>query len=389
MAGAKDYSGVALIAPVTVPYVRFSDRTAAWWIGTALRDLLARAGLKKPDVDGLAVSSFTLAPDSVVGVTEHLGLEPRWLDQVPFGGASGIIAMRRAARAIQSRDAEVVACIAGDTNRKDGFKSLIQDFSVFSKDAVYPYGAPGPNGVFAMLTRAYMEQTGATREDFGRLAITQRAHAAAFPRALLRALMSMEDYLTARPIAEPLHLFDCVMPCAGAEAFIVTTVKRARSLKVPFVTIAGAIERHNAFANDPVQLRGGWAVDRDKLWAQANHKPTDIDFVETYDDYPVISMLQFEGLGLCREGKAPALVRSKSLRVGSALAHNTSGGQLSVGQAGAAGGYLGLVEALRQLTDTALGLQVKRAQLGLVSGYGMVNYDRGVCTAAAVLERGS
>ena len=65
---------------------------------------------------------------------------------------------------------------------------------------------------------------------------------------------------------------------------------------------------------------------------------------------------------------------------------NTSGGQLSVGQAGAAGGYLGLVEAIRQLTGQALGRgRSSNARLGLVSGFGMINYDRGLCTGAAIL----
>jgi acetyl-CoA acetyltransferase len=64
---------------------------------------------------------------------------------------------------------------------------------------------------------------------------------------------------------------------------------------------------------------------------------------------------------------------------------NTSGGQLSVGQAGAAGGHLGLVEAIRQLTGQTLGGRVANARIGLVSGFGMINYDRGLCSGAAVL----
>jgi acetyl-CoA acetyltransferase len=65
---------------------------------------------------------------------------------------------------------------------------------------------------------------------------------------------------------------------------------------------------------------------------------------------------------------------------------NTSGGELSCGQAGAAGGFLGLVEAIRQLTGQTLGARVRDARLGLVSGYGMVTYDRGVCSGAAVIS---
>ncbi|MFP6782189.1 MAG: thiolase family protein, partial [Gammaproteobacteria bacterium] len=69
-------------------------------------------------------------------------------------------------------------------------------------------------------------------------------------------------------------------------------------------------------------------------------------------------------------------------------AHNTSGGQLSVGQAGAAGGFLGIVEALRQLTNGAGANQVKFPKNALVTGFGMINYDRGLCSSAAILSAG-
>ena len=98
-------------------------------------------------------------------------------------------------------------------------------------------------------------------------------------------------------------------------------------------------------------------------------------------------MLQFEGLGLCPPGEAPAFVRRHDFTIEGSVPHNTGGGQLSMGQAGAAGGYLGLVEAMRQLLGQAGGRQVANARHALVGGFGMINYDRGLCTAAAVLGR--
>ena len=87
--------------PVTVPYERFSIRGAHWFLARALKQLIDGAGIAKADVDGLCVASFTLNPDTAVGLTQHLGLSPRWLDHVPMGGASGIVSLRRAARAVQ------------------------------------------------------------------------------------------------------------------------------------------------------------------------------------------------------------------------------------------------------------------------------------------------
>ena len=138
-------------------------------------------------------------------------------------------------------------------------------------------------------------------------------------------------------------------------------------------------------AADPIQLRGGWAVDRDELYGMAGVGPADIDLLETYDDYPVIVMMQIEDLGFCAKGEAPAFVRAHDLTAGGDFPHNTSGGQLSVGQAGAAGGHLGLVEAIRQLTGETLGARVAVSRLAMVSGFGMINYDRGLCSGAAIL----
>src|SRR5215472_17660663 len=93
--------------PVTVPYARYSTHGAHWFVARALEGLLAGSKLSKADMDGLCLSSFTLAPDTAVGVTQHLGLSLRWLDHIPMGGASGVVALRRAVRAVEAGDAEV------------------------------------------------------------------------------------------------------------------------------------------------------------------------------------------------------------------------------------------------------------------------------------------
>ena len=346
----QGYEDVAVAVPVTIPYVRYSIRSAHWFLARALAELAAGAGLRKDDIDGLCVSSFTLAPDTAIGLTQHLGVAPRWLDHIPLGGASGVVALRRAARAVQCGDADVVACIAGDTNHVDSFRLTLSNFSSFARDAVYPYGAGGPNASFAFLTSYYMRAFGAKREDFGKLCVAQRANALKFPHALFKKPLTLEEYLNAREIADPLRLFDCVMPCAGADAFLVMRAERARDLGLAYARVLGTIERHNAYASDPIQMRGGWAMDRDALYAQAGIGSGDIDFLQAYDDYPVITLMQIEDLGFCAKGEGPDFIRSHTFTNDGTFPLNTSGGQLSVGQAGAAGGFLGMVEAIRQLT---------------------------------------
>ncbi|WP_117194754.1 thiolase family protein [Rhizobium terrae] len=383
----QSYDGVVLAVPVTVPYQRYSIERAHWWMGRALRALAEGAGISHRDFDGFCVSSFTMGPDSAIALTQHFGLSPRHLDHVPMGGASGIVSIRRAARAVQAGDADIVACVAADTNQVDTFRKTLANFSRFAQDASYPYGAGGPNASFALIARHYMDRHGAAREDFGKLCIAQRDNAMKNPHALLKKPLTLEQYMSARAIAAPFHLFDCVMPCAGAEAFLVMREETAKSLGLPFVRLLSAIERHNAFCEDPVQVRGGWVVDRDELYGMAGARPDDMDFIETYDDYAVISMMQFEDLGFCEKGEGPEFVRQNTFTVDGSMPHNTSGGQLSVGQAGAAGGHLGITEAMRQLLGSAGDCQVQDAKLGLVSGFGMINYDRGLASAAAILAR--
>ena len=389
MTKRTSYEGVAVAVPVTVPYQRYSTHGAHWFIGQALNQLLRSSGIAKEQIDGLTVSSFSMAPDTAVGVTQHLGLSPRWLDHIPTGGASGVMALRRAARAVQAGDASIVACIGADTNHVDSFRQTLGSFSDFARDATYPYGAGGPNSVFAMITAHYMRNCGAQRQDFGRIAVAQRANALLNSNALMKKPLSLNDYMEAKAISEPIHLFDCVMPCAGADAFLVMSEAKARELGLQHVLLHGAIERHNAYAQDPVMMRGDWRVDRDELYAQAGVGPDAIDFIQTYDDYPVIVMMQFEDLGFCEKGEGPAFVRDHTLTYDGSFPNNTGGGQLSVGQAGAAGGFLGMVEALRQLTGEAGARAVPDAKLGMVAGFGMVTYDRCLCTGAVILGRTS
>ena len=103
--------------------------------------------------------------------------------------------LRRAARAVQSGDARVVACIAGDTNHVDSFRAMLTTFSRFSQDAAYPYGSGGPNGSFSLMTSHYMRTYGMRREDFGKLCVAQRENALRFPHALMRKPLTLEEYL--------------------------------------------------------------------------------------------------------------------------------------------------------------------------------------------------
>lgn len=286
-----------------------------------------------------------------------------------MGGASGVGALRRAARAVQAGDASIVACLAGDTNQVDSFRNTVSQFSRFAQDAVYPYGAGGPNASFALLTAHYMRSTGATREDFGKVCVAQRDNALRYPPALMKKPLTLRQYLDARVITDPIHLFDCVMPCAGADGFLVMSEDRARALNLPYARILSTIERHNAWIEDPIQTRGGWTMDIDELYGMAGAAPADMDFLQAYDDYPVINLMQMEDLGFCAKGESKDFIAGGAIAPGGRLPVNTNGGGLCCVHPGMYGVFI-MIEAVRQLRGEAGARQVAGAELALVHGNG-------------------
>ena len=175
--------------------------------------------------------------------------------------------------------------------------------------------------------------------------------------------LTIDEYMSARAISDPIHLFDCVMPCAGAEAFLVCREDAANGQGLPAARLLATIERHNAFPDDPIQYRGGWAMDVPELYAMAGVTTDDVDFVQTYDDDRVC-MMQNGRPGL--RARARARLRPlPPLTADGSFPHNTSG-QLSVAWRGGRR-LLGLVEAVRQVT-AARWCRRPDAAIGLVSG---------------------
>ena len=292
--------------------------------------------------------------------TQHVGLSPRVLEWLPMGGACGVIALRRAARAVQAGDAEIVACIAGDTANETSFRDLLATFSSFSRDAVYPYGAGGPNASFALIADAYMRATGATREDFGKLAVAQRANARRNPLALLRGeltLAAIPRRAADRRAAAPVRLRHALrrrrrLPgdAGGARACTATAVRaRAGRDRAPqrLSRRSGAVARRLGDGSRcAVGSRQASVQTMCRLW-----KPTTI--IRSF------RCCNSKAWACARRARRPRFVRRHDFTIEGSLPHNTGGGQLSMGQAGAAGGYLGLVEAMRQLLGQAGGRQVR------------------------------
>ena len=146
-------------------------------------------------------------------------------------------------------------------------------------------------------------------------------------------------------------------------------------------------ERHNAFPDDPIQTRGGWVLDREHLYGAAGVEPADIDFVQTYDDYPVMSVIQLEDLGFCAKGRGTGVHPPPFLHHRRLVSHQYQRRAALGGTGRLRGGFLGLVESIRQLTGRNLARAVPDARFGIAVGFGMITYDRGLCSGAAILSR--
>lgn len=380
---ARSVIEAAIVGAAETQYTRQPQgRPTLELLAEAARLALASGGLTPRDVDGLAVASFSLAPDHAIDLAWRLGLRLRWLMDDANGGASGINMLQHALRAVEAGDADTVLILAGDELGTVAFRRLVETYNSATRDHLTPLPTGGPNALFALLTQRHMRRHGLGREAYGKVAVMQRDWAALNPGAVYRAPLSLEDYLAAPVVAEPLGRLDCVPIVSGADALLVGRADR-RAGGTP-IRVAALRMSFNADQQEGDGLQTGIAQLAERLWADAGATPDDVDVVAVYDDYPVMVLVQLADLGFV-DGDLGAFVDEQLAT--RRLPVNTSGGQLSAGQAGAAGGLHGLVEAVRQLRGEADERQVPGARRAVVAGYGMVAYRHGACAGAAILER--
>jgi acetyl-CoA acetyltransferase len=319
-------------------------------------------------------------------VAEQLGLEVDWVLNGDYGGAGGVMSVRRAADAIECGHLDVALLVGGNSFDKSVPTQRQLEYQRGNFVDVYGYG--GPNSLMALIQRLHMENYGTTLEQIGKIAVAQRENALNNPQALFREPMTLQDYLTSRMISDPIRLFDCVMPCSGAECVVLASEEKAKQIteKLVYLVTDAEISHYQVANMLPDKTTFGQKVVGERIFSEVKH--SDIDLVEIYDDYPIAVMIQIEDLGFCKKGEGGKFVDAHDLTYKGDFPVNTGGGELSVGQAGLAGGYLHIVEALRQLRGEADGHQVKKAERALVTGIGWLNYGRNLgTTAALVMER--
>ena len=376
---------VCFVGYGSTEYSRKSEASVLSYYAEAIRDALRQTGLHKKDIRGFSITTQA-SPDYSPHVAEQLGLEVDWVLNGDYGGAGGVMSVRRAADAIECGHIEVAVLVGGNSFDRSNPTQRQLEYQRGNFVDVYGYG--GPNSLMALIQRLHMAQYGTTLEQIGKIAMAQRENALNNPQALFREPMTMQDYLNSRMISDPIRLFDCVMPCSGAECVVLASEERAKRITdKPIYLVTDAEISHYQVANMlPDKTTFGMKVVGERIFSEVKHE--DIDLLEIYDDYPIAVMIQIEDLGFCKKGEGGKFIDAHDLTYRGDFPVNTGGGELSVGQAGLAGGFLHVVEALRQLRGEAEGHQVKKAERALVTGIGWLNYGRNLgTTAALVMER--
>jgi acetyl-CoA acetyltransferase len=232
-------------------------------------------------------------------------------------------------------------------------------------------GLSTPAAWVAMVARRYMHTYGATSEDFGRIAVADRKHAATNPKAWFYGKpITLEEHQASRWVAEPLHLLDCCQESDGGVAIVVTTPERARDLRQPAVVVRAAAQGSAAdqfvmtsYYRDELTGLPEMGIVARQLWAQASLAPEDVQVAVLYDHFTPFVLIQLEELGFCPRGEARDFIRDGAIELGGALPVNPHGGQLGEAYIH---GMNGIAEGVRQVRGTAVN-QVAQVENVLVT----------------------
>jgi acetyl-CoA acetyltransferase len=338
----------------------------------------------------LTAYSFT-EPYFMLGsvLCEYLGLKPRFNASMVVGGGSPAVMLKHAAEAIVAGQAETILVCAGE-NRATG---QTRDAAVASLLAVghpyfeQPYGGSIP-GYYAMIAQRHMHVYGTTREQLAQVAVRTRDHALLHPNAHMKTPLTLDQVLSAKPIADPFGMLDCCLISDAGGAFIVTSAERARDLKAKPIYLQGIGEyhTHEHLMCAPSLTEFGATESGRIAYEMAGVGPKDIDVAQLYDCFTIVPIIELEELGFCEPGAGGAFFADGHARIGGQLPINTHGGMLSHAHAGAAGGLFGIVEAVRQLRGGLGDRQVEGAEVALVHNEGGILSSH--CTIVLASDKG-
>jgi acetyl-CoA acetyltransferase len=344
----------------------------------SFRRALDDAGLEPTDIEGLASAGYGGMHE--VMLAEYLGLQPRWLESSSVGGSSFEFHTMHAYRAIEAGDVDTVAVVYGNNQLSASGRTLGTGGGGGRGGMAVPLpmAYEFPTGLtlvgsYAMAAQRHMYQYGTKPEQLASIAVQTREHAGRNPHAMYRDQITVDDVLSSKLVADPLHKLDCCVISDGGCCIILTTEERARDLAHRPVYVRGAAggTTHHSIQGMADMTRTAAAVSGPKAFAEAGITPRDVDVFEMYDSFTYTVLVVLEDLGFAPKGEGGAFVTDNggNLRLGGALPTNTDGGGLSSTHPGMRGLFL-LCEATRQLRDEAGDSQVGGAEIAVAHGSG-------------------
>ena len=322
----------------------FSKQSGVSELSLAAQCILAAcddAGIDPGDIDGMV--TYTLDSSEEVDVARAIGANDlTYFGRVHYGGGAAVGTILQAAMAVATGQAETVVCYRAMNGRSgkrmgQGISGDIISSGLIHYSWYMAYGMLIPGSWIAIIANKYMHEYGVTREDLGRVAISQRNYAQANPRAYgYGKPLTMEEYLAAKPIASPLCLYDFCQETDGGCAIIVTSAERARDLKKDPAIIRGVSqastrgqEEMTSFYRDELTSLPEMELAGQRAYAMAGLGPEDIDAACLYDAFTSEVMMQLESFGFCGPGEGRDMVRDGALDIDGRLPNNTHGGLIS------------------------------------------------------------
>jgi acetyl-CoA acetyltransferase len=323
---------------------------------------IADAGLTPADIDGLSTypgmamgmpAGFSGA--GAVDVHDALRLRLSWYDSgIETAGQLGSVV--KACMAVACGLANHVLCFRsvweGSAQGRQGRAGIGAGVPKASGAMQWtlPFSAASAAVWIAMFAQRHFHEYGTTREQLAWIALSGRRHAALNPKAIYRDPMTLDDYLSARPIATPFGLYDCDVPCDGATAVIVSRRERAgdlRRLPIQVEAVGTALRGRPSWDQFDDLTTMATRDAAAHLWSRTDLKPADVDVAELYDGFSFLALSWLEALGFCAVGEGgPFIEGGARIALDGALPLNTHGGQLSAGRLH---GYGFLHEACVQL----------------------------------------
>lgn len=366
---------------------RSEMRLAVEATAAALED----AAIDPAEVDGMV--TFTQETNPEIEVARNLGMgELRFFSRIHHGGGAACATIAQAAMAVATGVAEVVVCYRAFNERSGSrFGTGVQGrpAAPTAESAHFawyaPFGLLTPAQWVAMFATRYMHEHGATSEDFGRVAVADRRHAATNPKAWFYGQpITLDDHQRSRFIVEPLHLLDCCQESDGGQALVVTSIERARHLPNPPAVVRAAAQgagpdqqMMTSYYRDSITGLPEMGLVARQLWATAGIGPQDVQTAMVYDHFTPFVLVQLEEFGFCGRGEAAGFIADGAIELGGRLPVNTHGGQLGEAYIH---GMNGIAEGVRQVRGTAVN------QVGGVE-HVLVTAGTGVPTSGLVLGR--